>query len=339
MSENLWAIIGIIVIWYLIQVVIYFCTELDIFWTILEEGYAVPVMRNKIFHKMILSFTGYHFAHYQTGETYDNLDDYNISRASSSIVSPRTFGALLLSILFPMRGIIWVGIPGVFNVSNKKIQVTRTAYEVNLEKVLLAGGMSLNVQLSVVRQIMNPAKALFRVNDYLSTSDQYLESSIRREFANLSVYDFVPKTPVSTETPANPVIESRLDSALSKILTQSRRLNSDYGIIFHRVQVQNYQPANGLTAKLIVQLTEIKIAADAAIAAAQGAAEVTRIQAVAEAAAMRVINAAAEEMGPNAMHLKDLHALENMRGNLTIIGSDVKLPMILPVSTTKGGSE
>ena len=327
---NTWTNIALGVIWwYVPQFIAFQCAQSGSFWTILEEGYAVLVMRYKAFHKVLLAFTGHKFAYRQSGEGYDVLDEYNIIRDSSRNTEQRSLWTYILNALFPFRGIVWVGIPGVCTVSGNKIRVTEEVRELCLSDILLEGGMRLKIKLSVTQQVTNHAKALIRINDFLESANKYLEGWVRIEFSWLSVYDFVHKTPKANEASV-----SKLSSALQKINDLTKSIADTWGVTIHQIQVLNYFPADATTENLLTLLTKIRAEADAAIMKAEGQAEITKIEANAAAAAMRANNEAAKELCDNSMRLKELEMLRT--ANLTAFsGLNVPPMPILPI--TKGG--
>ncbi len=328
---NVWTNIALGVIWwYIPQFIAFQCALSGNFWTILEEGYAVLVMRYKTFHKVLLAFTGYKFAYKQSGAGYDVLDEYNITRDSSRSTEPGSLRTYILNTLFPFRGIVWVGIPGVCTVSGNKIRVTEEVRELCLNDILLEGGMRLKIKLSVSQQVTNPAKALIRINDFLDSINKYLEGWVRIEFSWLSVYDFVHKAPKANEASV-----SKLSTVLCKVNDLTKNITDTWGVTIHQIQVLNYSPADATTENLLTLLTKIRAEADAAIMKAGGAAEVKKIEAEAEAAAMRANNEAAKELCDNSMRLKELEMLRT--ANISMFsGLNVPPVPILPI--TKGGA-
>lgn len=330
-DTTVWTIISLIGIWYVPQIIAFELAHLRSFWNLLEEGYAALVMRNKVFHKVLLSFTGHKFVYGQSGEGYDIFDEYNIKKTTSKDAHSGTLKAYLLNILFPFRGIVWVGLPGVYTVDENKISVMQEVRELCLEEVLLEGGMSLKIQLSVTQQITNPAKAMLRIKSFLDSTNKYLEGWVRKEFSWLSVYDFVHKTAAGNEASS-----TRLVTAISTIQAFTENLKSTWGVTVHQIQVLNYSPADITTADLLTLLTKIRAEADAAIMKAGGAAEVTKIEANAEAAAMRATNEATKELSDNFMRLKELEVLRS--ADISMFNG-LSVPPIPILPLRKGGAE
>lgn len=347
-------------IWYLLQTAIYLCAKLSCFWVILEEGYSAAIMRSGIFYKMILSYTGYHFIKSSsTNDSNDNLDIYEIGILPSEN-SSRASASWIYSILFPIRGVVWVGIPGMHSIhlqvnsssekrftlpDNKpgRILVQRRLYELTMKDIELAGGIPYEIQLLVSWQVTNPAKALFRVEDYFNTSMERIYSWARKEFSTLSYNDFVSRiTAQQDDTPAQGA-SGKLEQALSRILDLTHDLKRHFGVTVIEIHVVDINPSNedmrAVTIKREVAAQDAAAAveaargqADAAVTLAKGKALVTEIEANARAASMRIVNDAAQEMGGNAMRLSELQTME--KATLTLIGKDLSLPTVLPLPSS-----
>lgn len=344
--ETIIALLLLAGIWYLAQLVIYLYARLGWFWVVVKEGEAVAIMRNKAFHKMKLRYTGHHFRGNLEGEKedVDNLEIYNIKVSTNKeALSAYSAKAHFFSVVFPIKGILWVGIPPFYEVHRYTfkwtddhlknrveeinwILVQKYVYGITLDKIELEGGIPYNIQLLITMQITNPAKALFRVKRWFDASIERISGWARDEFSSLSLDDFL------APTSGNLHAGEKLAKALENILILSKtELIPEFGVSVSIVQVVKIDPINedlrGITIKR-------EIARQEALATIE--------KATGEAEAIRIVNKAAEEMGDKAVILKGFHAIEKAGANVTLVGKDLDLSrMIISIPTTgkKGGAE
>ena len=338
--DGILALALIVGIWYLAQLVIYLCASLGIFWITPKEGEAVAIMRNKKFHKMILRYTGHRFAEEPEGEVVDYLEMYNIVRDEN----PGILSAFA-SIVFPVRGVSWIGIPPFYSVHQYKFEwmddrfekrepeeiewilVQKYVYGIILDKIELEGGIPYTIKLLVTLQITNPAKALFRVKRWLDATMERVSGWARDEFSSLSVDDFV--APEGDQELADYAAHAgpRLERALGRIMASaSSQLTPEFGVSISIVQVVEIDPADEGLRGVIIQREVAKQKALAAIEEAKGKAE-----------AINIVNAAAEKMSDRALVLEGYRAIENAGANVTLIGRDLNLPAMLNIPTGKKG--
>lgn len=338
--EVILSTILVVVIWYLAQLVIYLCSSLGILWVTPKEGEAVAIMRNKKFHKMVLRYTGYRFTETISAEATDNLEMYNIVQDENpGIIS------LLISLVFPIRGVSWVGIPPFFSIHRYKFEwmddrfekrepeeiewilVQKYVYGIILDKIELEGGIPYTIKLLVTLQITNPAKALFRVKRWLDATMERISGWSRDEFSSLSINDFV--APEGDREMADYAAHAgpRLERALRRIMESARtQLTPEFGVSISIVQVVEIDPANEDLRSIIIQREVAKQKALAAIEEARG-----------EAEAINIVNAAAEKMSDKALILKGYHAIEHAGANVTLVGRDLNLSAMITIPTDKKG--
>lgn len=358
-------------IWYLAQLAIYLCAKLGVFWMIKAEGNAVAIIHNKKFHKMLLQYTGHQFRGHLKNEDneVDNLEIYNIEISPNATAFPSFFSGLF-SIIFPIKGISWIGIPPFYKAYEytfkwtddkfverepenlKWILVQKYVYGLILDKVELEGGIPYTIRLLVTLQITNPAKALFRVKRWLDASLERISGWARDEFSSLSIDDFLSPTAGNKLTSENLCDEKRLDNALQKILQSSKnQLTPQFGVSVDIIQVVKIDPSDEKLREIIIKKEVAKQTALAAMEEAIGRAEANRTEAKGradankteaegEAEAIRIVNEEAKKMDDKAVVLKGFDAIKNAGANVTVIGKGINpLTMINIPTTKKGGSE
>ncbi|HAS84884.1 MAG TPA: hypothetical protein DCS23_02320 [Candidatus Yonathbacteria bacterium] len=336
----------LVAIWYLAQLTVWLCASIGIFWITPKEGTAVAIMRNKKFHKMLLRYTGHHFKSQRSAykPSENNLDGYEIEQEEISEEI-----SMFTSIVFPIRGVSWIGIPPFYSVYSYKfkwmddrfvmrdpeeiewILVQKYVYGLVLDNIELEGGIPYTIKLLITLQVTNPAKALFRVKRWLDATMERVSGWSRDEFSTLSIDDFVvaegDREMAESEGHAGP----RLERALKRIMNSAEKdIEPEFGIDISIVQVVEIDPANDEMRKIIIQREVAKQQAAAVIEKAKG-----------EAEAINIVNAAAEKMSDKAMMLKGFHAIENAGANVTLIGKDLNLPSMLqiPTSNKEGGAK
>lgn len=333
----------LVAIWYLGQLIVWLCASIGIFWITPKEGEAVAIMRNKKFHKMVLRYTGHRFAETIGEGAVDNLEMYNIVHDENAGVI-----STLASIVFPIRGVSWIGIPPFYTVHKYKFEwmddrfekrdpeiiewilVQKYVYGLILDKIELEGGIPYTIKLLITLQVTNPAKALFRVKRWLDATMERISGWSRDEFSSLSIDDFVAKEGDKEMSDSDGHAGPRLERALKRIMASAKNdLTSEFGVTVSIVQVAEIDPSNEDLRKIIIQREVAKQEAMAAIEKAKG-----------EAEAINIVNAAAEKMSDKAMTLKGFHAIENAGANVTLVGKDLNLSLMLqtPTSKKEGGA-
>ena len=344
MFQNIIIILMLVAIWYLAQAAIYLLAKRGLFWAILEEGNAVPVMKNGVFHKMILAYTGNHFARVLPDgapEDIDNLNVYNIE-VSPNAEATQTFESEVFNIVFPVREVAWVGWPGICELG-EKVSVKQEVCELTFTDSELSNDLPYNLKLRVFIQITNPAKALFRVDDYLKTSLDWLHDNLDIAFRSLSEEDFREKKKSGQN--------GALEEVFSRILAASTtELTHHYGVEVLKIDVAEIDPANEKLRSLTLEKTVAQVEVEASLLKAEGDAKIAKInadaeayvvktEAIAEAEAIKIVNKSAGKMNANALRLKELHAIEHAGANVTIIGSNLSIPPVLTIPAEKGSSK
>lgn len=339
MFESIISIVASIAIWYLAQVAIYLFASLNIFWTFRKEGYAIPVFKNGVLSKMILGYTGNHFARAlpsDAPEDIDNLNIYNIEVApnAEAAQSPLSW---LYDLIFPIKGIAWVGIPG-FCELGEKISVKNEVCELQFKKAELVNKIPYNIDARLTFRVINPAKAIARIDDYKKATLDRVHDWLELEFRSLKEEDF------KTRKAGEP---SSLDDVFTRVLALTDELTHRYGVVVHGIDIGDIDPADENLRNITLKKTVAEATAAAAFAEEEGRskvalkkaetdADVMKKMATAEAEAMGIKNKAAKEMCDNALRLKELYAIEHAGANVTIIGNGLAIPAVLPLSTQKG---
>lgn len=379
MLENFAIIFGLVAIWYLAQRVIYLCAKRGIFWVIPEEGYAIAIMKNGTFYKMLLAYTGYRFVQkvpdvvedidhdgIDAKNKFDNLNVYHIEPEENE-EAMHDFMTHALEMLFLVNGIAWVGFPGFYEIYHfkhkwlddkfqsreeevGKILVQEYVYGLPLKDIELEGGIPYEIRLLVTLQVTNPAKALFRVGRYLDTALERIYGWSREKFSNLSFDDFVAKTTGLEGEVSSGVPSGKLAKALSEILDSAKELEEQFGVSIKKIQVVDIDPADermrGITLKKEIAKQEAAVAiekahgeAEAIREKAKGEADAIRAKATADADAIRALNEATADLNSNALLFRGYQALENTKANITLIGKDLNLPAMLTIPATTKGGE
>lgn len=349
--ENALILFLVVANWYLAQFAIYYCAKAGILWYIIKEGHAIAVMKNGKFWKLAMRFTGFEFVDKKTlaqkreerskmktkdGHYFkaDIFDKYEIHRTEDT----GAVRSLLANILFPVRGVAWVGFPPFKKVDIVELEwtddkfeerkenisqflVKKYVYGLVLPKLELQGGIPYDVHLLVTLYLTNPAKAYYRVKHWINLTMKEIEGWSRKELSALSVDDFN----ASTETARSQEFQSneKLEDALNRVLENiNNYLSPEYGVGSSSFQVQKIDPSNEEMRGIIMQKE---------IAKQKGEAEL--ISANYKAQALTRVNEAAEKLSLNAMQLEAYHAIENAGSNVTLVGKNVN--SLISVGTQK----
>lgn len=322
--------------WYLAQMVIHLLAKRNLFWTMHEEGFALPITRNGKFHRVALTYSGHQFTGERLNKKTNIVDDLNIYDIE---VAPTSAGrsSWLLDLILPVRGIVWIGIPGFHEIYDpaidftddrlrshspgpNRILVREYVYKLLMKDAEIEGRIPFEISVLITAQVTNPAKAAFRIAKYFNASVEYIDGWARREFSQLSIDDFIASAPEYKNEVVSVRPTTCLDAALSRILEKTSEL-ARFGLAIHKIQVANITVASEQIRQVLMQREAARQKASATVEEARG-----------EARAIEIINEAAEKMGGNAMRLHELHALENTRANFTLIGAQqLPVPTIITV--------
>ena len=321
MFENIVIAILLVATWYLAQVAIYLSAKLGYFWIILEEGHAVAIKKNGAFKKMLLAYTGYRFCGAPTTRLsvdYDNLDIYNIEISPENEKS-NTLMASIANFILPVRGIRLLGAPGISETS-EQVLVQAQIHKLLMDNIVLQGGIPYRIHLLLALQITNPAKALLRVDNYFGVCLEQIYGWSRNEFSTLTFENFTSRSIAPVENSSLPAAD-KLDGAIARILKRTHELSRRFGVTIHEIQLTGINPMDE-EMQAIITLQEI--------AKQKAAANVTKAQG--EAQSLKIVNEAAEKLGNKALRIRELHAIEHASARVTIIGSNLAIPPVLPLS-------
>lgn len=323
--------------WYLAQFVVYLFAQRNLFWTLQEEGFAIPITRNGKFHRVILTYSGHRF----TGErrnkktnTVDDLNAYDIEKNSDSSGDVTSW---ILDLIFPIRGIVWIGVPGVHEIYDpvidladdrlrsrsrgpNRILVREYVYKLLMRDAEMEGRIPFEISVQITAQVTNPAKAAFRIEQYFNTSVEYINSWARREFSQLSIDDFIASPPENRTSTAGTRAANRLEAALARVLEKTSEFGR-FGLTIHKIQVADITVASEQIRQILIQRE-----------AARQKASATIEEAIGEARAIEIISEAAAKMDQNAILLRKIDAFKNTRANITLIGGQQSpIPTIITV--------
>lgn len=337
MLENLFSGFLIVCIWYLAQAVVYELAKRNLFWTIQEEGFAVPITRNGEFHKVILTYSGHRFTNERRDKKTNTVDDLNIYDIEKNPGSSENSTSWILDLIFPIRGIVWIGVPGVHEIYDPAIDLTDNrlrsrslgpnrilvreyVYKLLMRDAEMEGRIPFEISVQITAQVTNPAKAAFRIAKYFNTSVEYIDSWARREFSQLSIDDFIASPPENRMSATDARTTNKLEAALGRVLEKTSEF-ARFGLTIHKIQVADITVASEQIRQILIQRE-----------AARQKASATVEEAIGEARAIEIVSEAAAKMDPKAIRLREIDALKNTRANITIIGGQQSpIPTIITV--------
>ncbi|MEK7459945.1 MAG: hypothetical protein AAB628_00065 [Patescibacteria group bacterium] len=355
----------LIVIWYLPQLVVYFFAKLKIIWLLKEEGHANGIKKTGLFHDMRLAYHGHKFKGKvegaETKEGYDRFDEYEIVPDSIQHEDAKSLGSKIKAILFPMSGISFIGIPPSYEnhkythhwPDDKYVQriedvdsilVQKYVYGVKLESIELQGGLRFNIKLQITLQVVNPAKALFRITRWLDASLDRIRGWARDEFCHLPYSAFVAPTKARDyvkkdsekvqqsleDEPSETTIKDKLVVSINKIIALSEKLiTSEFGVKVLLIQVAGIEPADEKAITYTTMQEEATRDASALIEKSYGKAE-----------ALKITNEVAKGLSQNAVYIQYLETLGKTGSNIIVNGESgpksTPVSIILPSNYIEG---
>ncbi len=348
-------------LWYAVQYGMLEFAKMGIFWDIVPEGFARAYTRMGKVAKVVMSYSGHEFSQELENpddDDTDNLGVYKIVPAPNS-QALQGMSTRVLDILAPARGVVWKGLPGFYEtytipkltwiddsfesrVSENvtEILVRSYSYGLKMDNVELEGNLEFNFKFLVVLQVVNPAKALFRIQRYVDAVLKGINLLVIQEFKNLSWTDIVG-TKGTTATSNNALRE-----ALDRVLDDAFKFEEEWGVAVRDIGVYDFEAANESAKAAITSEEVAELKAKAALAEAEGKAKVIKTVAQAEAEAtfmkmkaeadgLTALNEAAEKMGPNGLRIKELDTIREAGANVTLIGSGLQIPAVIPIQPNK----
>lgn len=352
---------------YAVQYGILELAKLGILWDLAPlEGFARAYMRNKELSKMVLNYVGHEFVGDlppDAPETTDNIGIYKIQPAPNN-KARKGLRDRVLDFIFPVRGIVWKGWPGFYevytvlkvtwmddNFENKKAEnaaevlVRPYVYGLEMLNVELEGNLEFNFKFIVRMQVTNPGIAWFRIGRYIDAVQNGIKALVIEHFRGLSWIDIVGK--VRSGSAGGQQLSTVLAQAVAAILADTVEYEELFGVKVHEISIFDFAAANDAARTAITSEEIAQLKAKAEVAEAEGRAKIIgidatakadarRIEAKAEADAILAVNTAAESMSPNALRLRELHAIEHAGANVTLIGSGLSIPAVIPINPTRG---
>jgi len=208
-------IVGVILVPYLVFFAIYLLAKSDMFFTIVQEGTAKAVLLNGRFHEMLMSFRGHDF---KGDATKDEVERWEIIQKKTktgwiwSTLRVASFGLV-------GGGMYWIGVypfaqihtfklkwssleqkkegdkPVVtFNTKEvpiRAILVRSDVYALFLENVEVKGGVPVSMIFAITIKVVNPYKALFKIEKWLEATLNQLGSELRKMLGGVSYEELV----------------------------------------------------------------------------------------------------------------------------------------------------
>lgn len=284
----------------------------NIFFAFVREGTAKAIRKFGEFQRIILSYKGY-----VLDEEWDVKSVGKVGEVKAGDIALRPKG-------FHIGGLYWVGIPFIHDVhryrfrwtsfaqkeeGGKLAQETVTHYE-EIDYVLLQddiyytfireaeakGMVPVDLELLLTIRVVNPYKALFRVQEWLEMTQNLLMPALR-EFAGTRTYEELVKVRSQTER------EQDIILALGGV---GSYIEKDYGVRVKHARLKDVNPSG----------ERAKVYEEAATKEWQAQKEAERIKVLADAEAGRVAKefGAVKDLGPDGLFIRTLEALETAGG-------------------------
>jgi len=321
--------------------------ELELFFAVVAEGQARPVIWNKQFSKFIMNYSGYCFAGQLDRTLRENNEEYWEVVRDQRLTRPHRIwkffrGLYYIGFIYfaeiqryKMTWIEW-GYPkrpdGILATTKAPISheeiishvlVQSDVYFVKVLSAETSEGIPVDVGFLLTISITNPYKALYRVQHWLEAVANQSEGTTRVYIGAKEIRQLFapPPTAPGTIIPVGAV--GALSETSSSELAQSlqdrlKNFNVEFGVHVELVQIQSMEPAGDAAAKYRELLTKkyeaereaemVRIAADA---------EAYKIGKIAEAqqqAAEMVLGAVSRiPGGPDIFHSQQVGGLPNLR--------------------------
>lgn len=194
--------------------------------------------------------------------------------------------------------------------------LTKKAYYFDIEKVEDQNQMPLRINGQVILQMVNPKKALFNVDDYLTVVLNLIKAEIVRVVRQLQFYKRVEslsegETGATTSIPIDKekIISAIVEKVQDKEFVQ--RLLKAYGEELIAVTISNIDPEEDQDRQATLKPVRARLEAEATIEKAKGDAEKTQIEAKAKGEARKIqaqaeSQATVEEFGGAHMKISEM---------------------------------
>src|SRR3989344_4414335 len=321
--------------------------ELELFFAVVAEGQARPVIWNKQFSKFIMNYSGYCFAGQLDRTLRENNEEYWEVVRDQRLTRPHRIwkffrGLYYIGFIYfaeiqryKMTWIEW-GYPkrpdGILATTKAPISheeiishvlVQSDVYFVKVLSAETSEGIPVDVGFLLTISITNPYKALYRVQHWLEAVANQSEGTTRVYIGTQNIRELFapPEGDPSTALPVGTIgaLSETSSEELAKALhSRLENFKERFGVNVELVQIQSIEPAGDAAAKYRELLTRkyeaeqeaerVRIAADA---------EAYRIETEAKAkqkAAEMVVGAVSSiPNGPDIFHSQQVGALQNLR--------------------------
>jgi len=331
---------GFIFLLFAIIVIIYFLAEMDLFFTIVGEGTTKAIKKFGKFHRCVMSYTDHTFRRDHNSDDFIdegkfNEEDYwDVMRWKEKEKREKHFSETfsIINIFNNFGGLKWVGIPFIHSVhefrfnwtslEQKKgeeggtedrlvttdtdmshILVQDDVYVSEVKGVETNELVPMNITLLLTIAIINPRKALFRIQHWLETTHNHIRPRIR-EYVGTKTYVELIKDKNASALEVLEILNEE-----SGILEE---LRSRYGVDVRNVQIHRIDPSSEASGAVdFVELATKQYAAER-----EGESIVTLAKA--RASEIEKVSKAIEEQGEIGKLVVTLEALEKVE-NLTLL--------------------
>lgn len=267
------AILTPLLFYYLLAVVIWALASFNVLFTYAREGTAKPIFYNDRFIRFILAFAGQDFIPRSAGST-DPADDWNVGPSDT----PQRSGYIRLPLL---RNIVWIGLPPMGSVPLNRFRwssleetqgpagvLTRLpitkekmldyvllqedVYVFRLAAVECSDNIPLDSVIIVGGRVINPYKALYRVQQWLESTENVIGAKMRDFFG--------PRSYEQLRRLAQPE-EARMPGELFSFFQETIvDIEKDWGFKISFVRIFSVDPGSDLARQFIQASTQRYVA-------------------------------------------------------------------------------
>lgn len=265
--------------YYLLAFAIRRLAKQNLFWTFVEEGTAKAVVRNGRFAMCVMSYSGHMFRQDAGTPSIVQEDNWDIVQFDPKTSKSRRYLPLLKNVrwtgLYPFSEVhnyrfSWTSLEEtdsgtvgnlVKNFKYKEenidyILVQDDIYVTRIETAECADNIPLNLVVLVGGRVVNPYKALFRVERWLEATLNVVGTRMRNFVADRTYAEV--RQIASTKA-------ADVDDESSKVLdtffdTVKKKIEKDWGFHISFVQVYSVDPGSELAAEFIQASTQLYVA-------------------------------------------------------------------------------
>jgi len=294
----------------------------DIFFTFVKEGTAKAVVVNGQFREMLMSLEGHRFQ--GAGSDWKSADDWSVVEDSSC--RPGRFGGLRWVGIYPFARVhlykfSWASVTRGDNGADKisahndetleNIYLKRDVYAFPLKGVELVGGIPVDLVILLDLHVVNPFKALFRVERWLEATQNITGAEIRTEIGTISYEDLVADREGANE---------RVRGILRGVQhSNSTEILNDFGIKILKIHIHSFDPSNEAIREITLRRITAEKEGEAEVAKATKDAEAARLRASGQADAFRKITETVLSFGKPGVELERLRTLREAKANITVV--------------------